>query len=141
MSKTGIDILTKFRHLISMPFIYGMIFPSIIFHLCLETYHQVCFRLYRIPLVDGREYFIYDRHLLDTLNFAEKFNCIYCSYVNNLFRYSIEVGGRTERYWCPLKYKSGTESIHSQYEKFLAEGTCQEMKERRVELRDFSDLE
>ncbi len=132
--------LKRIQHFISMPFIYGMIFPSLTFHIFLEIYHQVCFRLYGITLVNSKKYFIYDRVALKNLNLIEKINCIYCSYVNNLIRYSAEVGGRTERYWCPLKYEREVENTHSQYEKFIKDGACEEIQEKWAELRDFSDL-
>lgn len=130
------------RWVISIPFIYGMFIPSVIFHLFLELYHQICFRLYQIPIVDRKKYFVYDRQLLSMLNPLEKFNCIYCSYVNNLIRYASEIGGRTERYWCPIKYYRRIEKPHSQYDKFVSgKESKKEMLEKWEELRDFSDLE
>lgn len=136
-----IKIPINWRYVLSIPFIYGMFFPAVIFHLCIEIYHQVCFRLYRIPLVNYREYFIYDRQLLSLLNPWEKINCIYCSYVNNLIRYSSEIGGRTERYWCPIKYYRRITNPHSQYDKFIKGTDPKKMREQWEELRDFSDLE
>jgi len=130
----------NWRYILSTPFIYGMIFPAIIFHFGIEIYHQVCFRLYGIPLVDHHDYFVYDRQLLSYLNFWEKVNCIYCSYVNNLIRYSSEIGGRTERYWCPIKYYRRIKNQHSQYDKFIEKGGSKKMREQWKELRDFSDI-
>jgi hypothetical protein len=136
-----VTIPLNWRYLISMPFIYGMIIPAILFHICIETYQQVCFRLYGIPLVNKKGYFLYDRPLLNKLKFLEKINCYYCSYVNNLIRYSGEIGGRTERYWCPIKYERRINNAHSQYKNFLEDGTCEEMRDKWVGLRDFTDLE
>lgn len=121
----------------SMPFIYGMIFPSIIFHFFLEIYHQVCFRLYGIPLVKRGEYFVYDRHLLPYLNWFEKMNCFYCSYVNNLLRYGVEIAGRTERYWCPIKYAGHLSNPHSHYEKFFDYLDAESFRSKWKSLRDF----
>lgn len=135
-----IQIPINWRYLVSSPFIYGMIFPAVIWHLCIETYHQVCFRLYGIPLVNAGEFFIYDRKLLSMLNIWEKINCFYCSYVNNLVRYSSEIGGRTERYWCPIKYYRRIANAHSQYPKFVETDDPEELREQWKELRDFSDL-
>jgi hypothetical protein len=45
-----VKIRINWRYLISTPFIYGMFLPSVVFHICIEVYHQVCFRLYSIPL-------------------------------------------------------------------------------------------
>ncbi len=134
------SILKNIRHFLSIPFIYSMIFPSIVFHLCLEIYHQICFRLYGIPLVQPMEYFLFKRKLLKNLKMIEKINCIYCSYVNNLIKYAMEIGARTERYWCPIKYNDKVNQTHSQYKKFLQDGACEEMREKWMELRDFSDL-
>lgn len=130
----------NFKYLFSMPFIYGMFFPALFLHLCLEIYHQVCFRIYGIPRVLAGEYFIYDRQLLPYLNWLEKFNCLYCSYVNNLFRYAVEIGGRTERYWCPIKYHRRINGAHSQYPKFVDYLDAENFRQRWKGLRDFSDL-
>ena len=58
----------KIRHILSLPFIYFMIFPAIIFHICLELYHRICFFLYRIPFVNCRRFFVFDRGKLSYLN-------------------------------------------------------------------------
>ena len=134
------QIPINWRYLISSPFIYAMIIPSIIWHVSIEIYHQICFRLYGIPLVNYREYFIFDRQLLSWLNTWEKINCIYCSYVNNLIRYSSEIGGRTERYWCPIKYYRRIKNTHSQYSKFVKTNNPRKLRHLWEELRDFSDL-
>ena len=136
-----VQIPINWRYAISAPFIYGMIIPSVIFHICIEIYHQICFRLYGIPLVKPKDYFIYDRQLLDMLKFSERVNCKYCSYVNNLLRYSTEIAGRTERYWCPIKYYRRINNTHSQYSKFVEGDNLEELHEKWEELRDFSDLQ
>lgn len=141
--KRGILKMTfpiNWKFLLSMPFIYGMIVPAVFFHACIELYHQVCFRLYGIPLVKGNEYFVYDRKLLPYLNLWEKANCVYCSYVNNLIRYGAEIGGRTERFWCPIKYARRMENPHSQYNKFVDYLDAKEFREKWQKLRDFSDI-
>ncbi len=79
------------RYLISMPFIYVMLVPAVLLHFFVELYHQVCFRLYKIPMVKMGDYFIFDRRLLPYLNWFEKFNCFYCSYFNCLIAYIREI--------------------------------------------------
>lgn len=135
-----LHLTLHWQYIVSAPFIYGMIVPAVIWHLAIEIYQQVCFRLYGIPLVNRGQYFVYDRQLLSWLNPLEKINCLYCSYVNNLIRYSAEIGGRTERYWCPIKYYRCINHAHSQYEKFLAKADRPQFREDWQELRDFSDL-
>ena len=131
----------NWKYLLSIPFIYSMIIPAVILHIFVQIYQQVCFRLYGIPIVKQGEYFVYDRQLLSLLNPIEKLNCIYCSYVNNLFRFSTEIGARTERYWCPIKYYRRIDKTHSQYDKFVEETKSRkEFDEKWEELRDFSDL-
>jgi len=130
----------NWKYVFSMPFIYGMIIPAFFFHIGLEIYHQVCFRIYRVPLVKANDYFIYDRQLLPYLNWFEKFNCVYCSYVNNLIRYAAEIGGRTERYWCPIKYARRMEKPHSQYPRFVDYLDAENFRKKWGELRDFSDI-
>lgn len=128
-------------HLISVPFIYGMIVPAVIFHIGLEIYHLVAFGLYNIPRVRARDYFVYDRGKLPYLNWFEKFNCLYCSYFNNLMRYATEIAGRTERYWCPIKHATRLQKTHSQYNKFVEYLDAEDFRKKWEELRDFSDVE
>jgi len=131
----------NWKYLLSVPFIYSMIIPVVILHIFVQIYQQVCFRLYGIPIVNQNEYLVYDRQLLSLLNPIEKFNCIYCSYINNIFRFSTEIGARTERYWCPIKYYRRINKSHSQYGKFVKEADSRgEIVEKWEELRDFSDL-
>ena len=130
----------NFKHVLSFPFIYGMIIPGLFFYICTEIYHQVCFRLYGIPRVKLREYFIFDRHLLPYLNWLEKINCIYCSCFNNFLRYASEISGRTERYWCPIKYATHVAKTHSQYDKFVDYLDAENFREKWDKLRDFSDI-
>ncbi len=99
------------RHILSMPFIYGIIFPVILFDFFLEIFHQVGFRLYQIPLVRRSNYIQVDRYKLSKLNNWEKANCIYCGYVNGFLAYSTEVAGRTEKYWCGIKHHK-TQNFH-----------------------------
>lgn len=136
-----VQLPINWRYLLSSPFIYSMIVPSIFFHLCLEIYHQICFRLYGIPLVMRKDYFIYDRQLMSQLNVWERINCRYCSYSNNLIAYAGEIGGRTERYWCPIKYYRRINNQHSQYNKFLSSKDSEELHKQWEELRDFSDID
>ena len=128
------------RHLLSMPFIYSMIVPAVILHVFLEFYQQMAFRLYGIPRVRAREYFVFDRAGLPYLNWLEKVNCLYCSYVNHLFQFSVEIGARTERYWCPIKYANRMKGHHSQYEQFIDFLEAESFREKWKKLRDFSDL-
>jgi len=80
-----------------------MIVPSVLLHLFLFIYQQTALRLYQIPLVSLKDYVTFDRKELDYLNSIQKINCLYCSYVNGLFSYAVEIAGRTERYRCPIK--------------------------------------
>lgn len=131
----------NWKYLLSIPFIYSMIIPTVLLHIFTQLYQQVCFRLYGIPIVKQKDYLVYDRQLFSLLNPIEKFNCIYCSYVNNIFRFCTEVGARTERYWCPIKYFRRINNTHSQYGKFVNEANSRtEIDQKWEELRDFSDL-
>jgi len=93
----------KVRELLSIPFIYSVIIPALILDLFITIYQFFAFRLYKIPRVKRKDYIFYDRWELDYLNIFQKLNCHYCSYVNWLFWYAVEIAWRTERYWCPIK--------------------------------------
>ncbi len=135
-----ISLPINWRYLLSAPFIYGMVIPAVVWNISVEIYHQICFRLYGIPTVKPRDYFVYDRQLLSCLNQWEKINCYYCSYVNNLIRYSAEISGRTERYWCPIKYVRRVKDTHSQYAKFIDIKDEKKFRQEWDKLRDFSDI-
>ena len=109
----------KFRHFVAAPFIYGMIIPAIIFHICLEVFHRVTFTLCGIPKVDSDRYIIIDRIHLSYLNSFEKFNCVYCGYFNGLMGYAREIAGRTEKYWCPIKHARRQDDTHAHYDDFF----------------------
>lgn len=108
----------QIRHIISMPFIYMMIVPTIIFDIFLFVYQQTCFRLYGIPLVRRRDYITAERKHLDYLNWIQKINCLYCSYVNGIFSYAVEIWGRTEKYWCPIKHARKNRTFHNWQDHF-----------------------
>jgi hypothetical protein len=115
-------IPTNIRHFLSIPFIYGMIFPTIFLDIFLTIFQWTAFSLYRIPKVKRSEYIIYDRRFLDYLNIIQKINCLYCSYVNGVFAYAVEVGARTERYWCPIKAAHKPRFTHGWYKDFADYG-------------------
>lgn len=125
----------KIRHLLSVPFIYVMIFPAIVFHVFLETYHRICFFLYKIPFVKYSDFFVFDRGKLSYLNILEKLNCWYCSYLNGLMSYAVEIAGRTEKYWCPIKHAKRRSQTHVYYDDFFeyldGKGYREELSEKR----------
>jgi hypothetical protein len=93
------------RHLLSAPFIYGMIVPAIFLDITLEIYHRICFKLYGISYVSRKNYILMDRHRLAYLPWYDKIHCAYCGYVNGLFAYAVAIAGETEKYWCGIKHK------------------------------------
>ena len=121
------------RHLLSIPFIYMMIIPAVILDIFLTAYQYTALPLYRIPRVKRSEYFVYERQFLDYLNWAQKLNCLYCSYVNGLFAYAVEIGARTERYWCPLKATHHPKFTHGWYNDFADYGNPEEWVEKHAE--------
>ena len=109
-------------------------------HVFLEMYHQICFRIYKIPLVNPKEYFIFDRRLLPYLNWLEKFNCFYCSYYNCLVSYMQEILGRTERFWCPIKHSKRMANPHEYYESFVEYSDAEKLRTNWKTLREFKEL-
>ena len=118
------------RHVLSLPFIYMMIIPAVILDMCITIYHAAAFPLYRIPNVTRGDYIIYDRRFLDYLNIVQKIHCLYCSYVNGVFAYAVEIAARTERYWCPIKAANKPLSHHEWYKDFADYGNPDEWKEK-----------
>ena len=108
-------------------------------HVMLEIYHQVSFRLYRIPRVKASEYFIFDRKKLPYLNWFEKFNCFYCSYYNCLISYMREISGRTERFWCPIKHSKRMPDEHKHYDLFADYDDAENFRKNWEKLRKFEE--
>lgn len=118
------------RHVLSLPFIYMMIIPAVFLDICITIYHAAAFPLYRIPKIKRSDYIIYDRRFLDYLNVVQKIHCLYCSYVNGVFAYAVEIAARTERYWCPIKAANKPLSHHEWYKDFADYGNPEEWKEK-----------
>ncbi|GAB4486589.1 MAG: hypothetical protein OHK006_14580 [Thermodesulfovibrionales bacterium] len=126
---------------LSAPVIYAMIVPALILDVCLFVYQLVCFHVYGIPRVARRDHVILDRHYLKYLNPLEKLNCDYCSYFNGLMSYAMEIGARTEQYWCPIKHASATAQRHSRYHLFFDYGDAASYREKLDELqKKFGDI-
>jgi hypothetical protein len=126
-------IPSNIRHFLSIPFIYGMIIPTVILDLFLTIYQWTAFPLYRIPRVKRGEYIVFERRFLDYLNLVQKINCLYCSYVNGVFAYAVEIGGRTERYWCPIKSAQKLPFAHGWYKDFADYGNPEDWNEKTRE--------
>lgn len=147
------QVVPLWRFLLSMPFIYGLIVPVVVLDLSIELYHQICFRLYGIPLVSRRRYIRIDRHRLKYLTFMGKLHCVYCGYVNGLFHYISVIAAATELYWCPIKHHTSPGQAGSaaagakdenfraprHHDKFAAYGDIQDLK--RVLATKRTDLE
>lgn len=121
------------RFILSIPFIYGMIIPALFLDICATLYQHTAFRLYKIPRVKRADYIVFERRYLDYLNWLEKINCLYCSYVNGLFAYCVEIAARTERFWCPIKAASKPRFTHGWYQEFADYGSAKEWKEKSAD--------
>ncbi|MCP3685527.1 MAG: hypothetical protein GY861_22995 [bacterium] len=89
----------------TVPFIYSLLPPILVLDLCVEIYHRICFRIYRIPTVKRSDYIKIDRHKLEYLTWFDKINCAYCGYANGFANYLTQIAGDTEKYWCGIKHQ------------------------------------
>ncbi len=110
-----------------------MIIPAVFLDICITIYHTIAFPLYGIPRVNRSEYITYERRFLKYLNWMHKIQCLYCSYVNGLFAYSVEIAARTERYWCPIKAAHKPRFSHGWYKDFADYGNPDEWTEKYYE--------
>ena len=132
----------KMKNIISIPFIWMCIFPVVFMDMTISLYQAICFPLYGIPKVKRQDYIVFDRQYLNYLNAIEKVNCAYCSYVNGLFGYLQEIGGRTEQFWCPIKHAKRIKKLHSRYQKFVDYADAETYRANIEVIRhDFKDLE
>jgi len=111
----------SYRWLLSIPFIYPMIVPLIFFDISMEIFHQICFRLYNLPLIKRSQYIKIDRYKLRYLSTREKINCVYCSYANGLAHYFTVIAAETEKYWCGIKHAKDPHFIPPEHHKDFLE--------------------
>ena len=113
----------RFRHFVSLPFIYMMTIPIIIMDIFIEVYHHICFPLYGIPLVKRGNYINLDRGKLKYLTVTERINCAYCGYANGFAAYFLKIANDTEKYWCGIKHNKKEGFIPQPHQKdFMAYG-------------------
>ena len=60
------NLLSWFRdipplHLLTAPFIYGMVIPAILFDMILFLYQHIIFRIYKFEFVKRSDYILFDR--------------------------------------------------------------------------------
>lgn len=127
---------SKMRHILSIPFIYGMIIPIAFIDITITCYQHIAFRLYSITRVKRSKYIVMDRNQLSYLNAIQKFNCLYCGYGNGVMSYAREVIARTEQYWCPIKHARKVVGTHRRYRNFVAYGDAENYGPQLIKLRD-----
>ena len=107
--------------ILSIPFIWGMFIFFIVFDIALEIYHQISFRIFRLPIVDRSKYIKIDRHKLNYLSFPDKIRCVYCGYANGVLAYAVKITGDTEKYWCAVKHEKDGNFIEPVHQKGFVE--------------------
>lgn len=110
---------------VTAPVIYSVIIPFVLLDLFVTLYQAICFPVYKIEKVRRADFITFDRRHLSYLNGLEKLNCMYCSYGNGLLAYSVEIAGRTEKYWCPIKHARRMAGVHRYYPAFLEYGDAE----------------
>ncbi|MDD5211679.1 MAG: hypothetical protein PHV62_04630 [Sulfuricurvum sp.] len=113
---------TPLLHYLTAPIIYAGIIPAFILEFFLFLFQGINFRVYKIAPVARKDYFVFDRANLDFLNIIEKVNCFYCSYFSGLLGYTMEIVGRTEQFWCPIRHARKLRNHHAHYDRFVAYG-------------------
>jgi hypothetical protein len=122
------------RHLLTFPIIWSMIIPLMLFDLFLEIYHQICFRLYGIDMINRAEYIRIDRQKLAYLTFFDKISCTYCGYANGLLPYAARIAAETEKYWCGIKHAKGEQRYTPQHHKDFLEYGDEEAYRKKCKL-------
>jgi hypothetical protein len=131
----------KFLSIVTAPVIWSCAVPVVLLDVWATVYQFICFLAYGIPKVRRRDYVVMDRNKLRYLNSIERFNCVYCEYVNGLIACVQEIAGRTEQYWCPIKHAMRLKTRHSRYQHFLDYGDAEEYRQRIEQVRrDFKDV-
>jgi hypothetical protein len=132
---------SRFFAFVTSPFIYALIIPFVLLDLFVSVYQAVCFPVYGIPKARRRDYIAIDRNKLRYLNALEGLNCMYCSYGNGVLAYTVEIAGRTEQHWCPIKHARRVQNVHDRYANFLPYGDAAAYRKELDKVRcDFKDL-
>ena len=130
----------EIREILSIPFIWIMLIPGIFLDIWLFIYQNTAIRLYKIPLAKRSDYVVFDRKQLAYLNWIQKLNCIYCSYFNWVMQYAVEVAGRTEKYWCPIKHARKRAWSHDWEEHFADYGDAEGFKKTFCSIKEFKKI-
>jgi hypothetical protein len=132
---------SRFLVIVTAPFIYACIIPFALLDLFVSLYQAVCFPVYGVPKARRKDYMAIDRNKLRYLNALEGLNCMYCSYANGLLAYVVEIAGRTEQHWCPIKHARRIQNAHDRYAHFFPYGDASAYRQRIDKVRDdFKDL-
>ncbi|HTZ72681.1 MAG TPA: hypothetical protein VMB47_02070 [Candidatus Aquilonibacter sp.] len=132
---------SRFFVALTAPFIYSCVIPFFLLDLFVSIYQAVSFPIYGIPKARRSDYIILDRRKLRYLNVLEALNCTYCSYANGLLAFVVEVAGRTEQHWCPIRHAQRLRAPHSRYSHFLPYGDASAYRKKIDEVRcDFKGL-
>jgi len=133
------------QNFLTMPVIYSLIVPLVLFDLCVTFYQLTCFPVYGITRVRRADYIVMDHQQLAYLNIIEKVHCMYCSYAVGMLGYAREVTARTEQYFCPIKHASKILSAHSRYKDFLDYGDAEnfhgKLEDFRADLAEIKNKE
>ena len=141
LKNQSIQEILKYKGLqiITAPFIYLCLLPTIFLDLVVTLYQKICFPLYGIPQIKRKDYVIIDRYKLKYLNFSKKFNCVYCGYFTGVISYAQEIVGKTEQYWCPIKHAIKLKNSHNHYAKFMDYDDTKGYQETFVKIRYFKE--
>lgn len=123
------------QNYLTMPIIYGMCVPLMLFDLCVSLYQTLCFPIYRIAHVRRSDYIIFDHQHLAYLNIIEKAHCLYCSYGVGVLGYAQEIIARTEQYFCPIKHAHKLRTAHTRYADFIEYGEADDFHVKLEALR------
>lgn len=123
------------QNFLTMPVIYGMAIPLVLFDLCVTLYQMTCFPIYGVAKVKHADYIVLDHRHLAYLNIIEKMHCMYCSYAVGMLDYAREITARTEQYFCPIKHAKKMRYSHPRYAQYLNYGDAYNFREKIEEFR------
>jgi hypothetical protein len=121
--------------LLTIPVIYSTAVPLVLLDLWITAYQWICFPVYGIARVCRADYVAFDRPRLAYLNAIEKFHCAFCSYGNGVLAYALEIAGRTEQFWCPIKHGAEVHASHHRQAQFVEYGDAAGYRRALPDLR------
>ncbi|MCK9351428.1 MAG: hypothetical protein WCT49_02455 [Candidatus Paceibacterota bacterium] len=97
-----------------------------LFDAFITLYQHICFRVYRLPIVERGRYVSFKNCRLSGPNFIQAANYSLGTYCVGVISYACEIFSLTESFWCPIKHAKNLLGYHDRYDVYAEFGNPDE---------------